>query len=156
MQLDRKHMSMIAGAAGGGLAVGIMYLLSLETEFPLASIPFATSIVLMTGSPEAAPARPRALVGGHVLSALIGVAALKLAGPEAWVAALAVSVAMLAMLLTDSFHPPAGINPIIIVMNGMSWSFILVPVAAGALILLGYCWVWTNYVRRQRWPDRWW
>ncbi|RKE70927.1 HPP family protein [Pseudorhodoplanes sinuspersici] len=147
---------MMAGAAGGGLAVGIMYLLSLETEFPLASIPFATSIVLMTGSPEAAPARPRALVGGHVLSALVGVAAFKLAGPEAWVAALAVGVAMLVMLVSDSFHPPAGISPLIIVMNGMSWSFILVPVAAGALILLAYSWVWTNYVRRQRWPDRWW
>lgn len=147
---------MIAGAAGGGLAIGLMYLLSIETEFPLASIPFATSIVLMTGSPEAAPARPRALVGGHVLSALIGVAALKLAGPEAWVAAMAVGVAMLAMLLSDSFHPPAGISPLIIVMNGMSWSFILVPVAAGALLLLAYSWAWNNFVRRQRWPDRWW
>jgi CBS-domain-containing membrane protein len=84
------------------------------------------------------------------------VAALKLAGPEAWVAALAVGVAMLAMLLSDSFHPPAGINPLIIVMNGMSWSFVLVPVAAGALLLLAYSWVWNNFVRRQRWPDRWW
>jgi CBS-domain-containing membrane protein len=156
MRIDRKYLSMVAGAAGGSVAIGIMYLLSFETEFPLASIPFATSIVLMTGSPEAAPARPRALVGGHVLSALVGVLALKLAGPEAWVAALAVGLAMLAMLLTDSFHPPAGINPLIIVVNGMSWSFILVPVAAGALILLAYSWVWTNYVRRQRWPDRWW
>ena len=156
MQIDRKYLSMVAGAAGGSVAIGIMYLLSFETEFPLASIPFATSIVLMTGSPEAAPARPRALVGGHVLSALVGFLALKLAGPEAWVAALAVGLAMLAMLLTDSFHPPAGINPLIIVMNGMPWSFILIPVAAGALILLAYSWVWTNYVRRQRWPDRWW
>lgn len=147
---------MIAGAAGGGLAIGLMYLLSLETEFPLASIPFATSIVLMTGSPEAAPARPRALVGGHVLSALVGVVALKLAGPEAWVAAVAVGMAMLVMFASDSFHPPAGISPIIIVMNGMSWGFILVPVAAGALLLLAYSWAWNNFVRRQHWPDRWW
>jgi len=156
MQIDRKWLSMLAGSVGGGVAIGIMYLLSFETEFPLASIPFATSIVLMTGTPEAAPARPRALFGGHVLSALVGVAAFKLAGPEAWVAALAVGFAMLAMLATDCFHPPAGISPIIIVLNGLSWSFIVVPVAAGALLLLGYSWVWTNYVRRQRWPDRWW
>ena len=156
MQIDRKWLSMIAGAAGGGAAIGIMYLLSLETEFPLASIPFATSIVLMTGSPEAAPARPRALIGGHLLSAIVGVAALKLAGPLPWVAAAAVGIAMLAMLASDCFHPPAGISPIIIVMNGMSWGFILIPVAAGALILLAYSWAWNNYVRRQRWPERWW
>jgi CBS-domain-containing membrane protein len=156
MQIDRRYGAMVAGAAGGSVAIGLMYLLSLQTEFPLAAIPFATSIVLVTGTPEAPPAQPRALVGGHVLSALIGVAALKLAGPEAWVAALAVGLAMLAMLATDSFHPPAGINPLIIVMNGMSWSFVVVPVAAGALLLLAYTWLWTNLVHRSRWPDRWW
>jgi len=156
MNLDRRFWLMLAGATGGSAAISLMYLLSLQAEFPLASIPFATSIVLVTGTPDAAPAQPRALVGGHILSALVGVAAIKLAGPEAWVAALAVGVAMLAMLATDSFHPPAGINPLIIVMNGMSWSFVLVPVAAGALLLLVFTYLWTNFVRRSRWPERWW
>lgn len=156
MRIDRRFGVMVSGAAGGSLAIGLMYLLSLQTEFPLATIPFATSIVLMTGSPDAQPARPRALVGGHVLSAIVGVLAVKIAGPQPWAAALAVGVAMLAMLLTDSFHPPAGINPLIIVMNGMSWSFVLVPVAAGALLLLAYTYVWTNAVRRSPWPERWW
>ncbi len=147
---------MAAGAAGGSLAIGLMYYLSLQTEFPLAAIPFATSIVLVTGTPEAPPARPRTLVGGHILSAIIGVLAVKIAGPQAWVAALAVGVAMLAMLATDTFHPPAGINPLIIVMNSMSWGFVLAPVAAGALLLLAYTFVWTNVVRRTPWPERWW
>ncbi|MGD9923028.1 MAG: HPP family protein [Pseudorhodoplanes sp.] len=156
MRIDRQFGMMVAGAAGGSLAIGLMYVLSLQTEFPLAAIPFATSIVLVTGSPEALPARPRALVGGHVLSAVVGVLAVKIAGPQAWVAALAVGLAMLAMLATDSFHPPAGINPLIIVMNSMSWGFVLVPVAAGALLLLAYTFLWTNIVRRTRWPERWW
>jgi CBS-domain-containing membrane protein len=156
MRIDRQFKMMVAGAAGGSVAIGLMYLLSLQTEFPLAAIPFATSIVLVTGSPEALPARPRALVGGHILSAIVGVLAVKIAGPQAWVAALAVGLAMLAMLTTDSFHPPAGINPLIIVMNNMSWGFVLVPVAAGALLLLAYTFVWTNAVRRSRWPERWW
>jgi CBS-domain-containing membrane protein len=156
MQIDRRLGLMLAGAAGGSVAIGLMYLLSLQIEFPLAAIPFATSIVLVTGTPDAAPAQPRALVGGHVLSALVGVLALKLLGPEAWVAALAVGLAIFAMLATDSFHPPAGINPLIIVMNSMSWSFILVPVAAGALLLLAYTFMWTNLVRRSSWPERWW
>jgi CBS-domain-containing membrane protein len=154
--MDRRFGLMVAGAAGGSVAIGLMYLLSLQTEFPLAAIPFATSIVLVTGTPEAPPAQPRALVGGHILSAIIGVLVVKIAGPQAWVAALAVGLAMLAMLATDSFHPPAGINPLIIVMNNMSWGFILVPVAAGALLLLAYTFVWTNVVRRSRWPERWW
>jgi CBS-domain-containing membrane protein len=156
MTFDRQAGLMVAGAAGGSVAIGLMYLLSLQTEFPLAAIPFATSIVLVTGTPDAPPAQPRALVGGHVLSAIIGVLAVKIGGPQPYIAALAVGVAMLAMLATDSFHPPAGINPLIIVMNGMSWAFILVPVAAGALLLLAYTWLWTNLVRQTRWPERWW
>jgi CBS-domain-containing membrane protein len=155
MQTDRKWFEMAAGAAGGAVAIGIMCLLSIQTEFPLEYIPFATSIVLVTGSPEVAPARPRALVGGHVLSAVIGEIALMLGGSQPLIAALAVGVAILLMLATDSFHPPAGINPLIIVTHGMSWSFVLVPVAAGALILLAYTWLWTNWVRRTAWPDRW-
>ncbi len=154
--MERQWGLMAAGAAGGSLAIGLMYMLSLQTEFPLAAIPFATSIVLVTGTPDALPARPRSLVGGHIIAAIIGVLAVKIAGPQAWVAALAVGLAMFAMLATDSFHPPAGINPLIIVMNNMSWGFILVPVAAGALMLLAYTFVWTNVVRRRRWPDRWW
>jgi len=156
MRTDRNWLSMIAGGASGALAIGVMYLLSIQAEYPLASVPFATSIVLVSGSPEAAPAQPRALVGGHVLSALVGLVVLYFAGPHAWAAALAVGLAIFAMLATDTFHPPAGINPLIIVMNAMSWSFLLVPVAAGALILLGYTWAWNNLVRRNRWPQRWW
>ncbi len=156
MRMDRRLGFMVAGATGGSLAIGLMYVLSLQTEFPLAAIPFATSIVLVTGSPEAQPARPRALVGGHVLSAIVGVLAVKIAGPQPWVAAIAVGMAMLAMLATDSFHPPAGINPLIIVMNSMSWGFVLVPVTAGALLLLAYTFVWTNAVHRNPWPERWW
>ena len=74
---------MIAGGASGALAIGVMYLLSIQAEYPLASVPFATSIVLVSGSPEAAPAQPRALVGGHVLSALVGLVVLYFAGPHA-------------------------------------------------------------------------
>jgi CBS-domain-containing membrane protein len=45
---------------------------SLSTAFPLMAIPFATSIVTVLGSPKAEPAQPRALVGGHLLSTVIG------------------------------------------------------------------------------------
>ena len=49
---------------GGALAIGVMEWYSVAARYPLAVIPFATSIVLVIGSPEAEPAQPRALVGG--------------------------------------------------------------------------------------------
>jgi len=147
--------SIIAGAAGGAIAIGIMELLSRQTMTPLMTIPFATSIVLVMGSPEAEPAQPRALVGGHLVSALIGILMVKLTGPHAWAAATAVGLAILAMQLTGTFHPPAGINPLLVVLNSFSWSYLALPVACGALLLLAFAYAWNNFVRGHPWPRHW-
>ena len=153
--------AIIAGAAGGAVAIAVMELLSARTMTPLMTIPFATSIVLVMGSPEADPAQPRALVGGHLIAALVGLVVVKLVGPNPWAAALAVGLAMLAMHLTGTFHPPAGINPLLVVVNNFSWTYIIVPVACGALLLVGFAYAWHNVARRgfsygRPWPSRWW
>src|SRR5262249_61161186 len=71
-------------------------------------------------------------------------------------AALAVGLAMVAMHLTKSFHPPAGIDPLVVVLHDMSWSFLLVPVAVGACLLAALAFVWHNRFRGHGWPERWW
>jgi CBS-domain-containing membrane protein len=80
----------------------------------------------------------------------------KVAGPGITAAALAVGLAILAMHLTRSFHPPAGIDPLVVVLNNMSWSFLLVPVAVGACLLAALAFVWHNAFRDGSWPRRWW
>jgi CBS-domain-containing membrane protein len=153
---DRRWFGILAGAAGGAIAIGVMEFLSARMAFPLGSIPFATSIVLVMGAPDAPPAQPRALFGGHLVSAIVGLLVVKLIGPEAWAAALAVGLAIVAMHVSGTFHPPAGISPLLIVLNNLSWPFLAVPVAIGALMLLAFAWVWHNALRQERWPLRWW
>ena len=149
-------LSLIAGAAGGAIAIAAMELLSSRAAFPLMFVPFATSIVLVMGSPEAEPAQPRALIGGHLVSTVVGLLVVQLTGPSPWAAAAAVGLAMVAMHLTRTFHPPAGIDPLVVVVNEMSWSFLFVPVAAGACLLAAFAYVWHNALRRGTWPARWW
>jgi CBS-domain-containing membrane protein len=153
---DRRNF--LAGAVAGlgaAIAIGIMEWFSVAAHYPLAVIPFATSIVLVIGSPEAEPAQPRALIGGHVVSALAGFAVLKLTGPQPWAAAAAVGLSILAMYLTGTFHPPAGINPLLVVSSNLPWTFLFAPVLAGALLLTAFAYVWHHGVRRQPWPPRW-
>jgi CBS-domain-containing membrane protein len=152
------HRNVLAGAVaglGGALAIGAMEWFSIAAHYPLAVIPFATSIVLVIGSPEAEPAQPRALIGGHVVTALVGLAVLKLTGPHAWAAAAAVGLSILAMYVTGTFHPPAGINPLLVVSGNLPWTFLLVPVLAGAVLLTAFALLWHRWVRRQPWPRRW-
>jgi CBS-domain-containing membrane protein len=88
-----QFLAVLAGAVGGGIAIASMELFSLRAAFPLVAIPFATSIVTVLGSPKAEPAQPRALVGGHLVSTLVGLLIVKLCGPAPWAAALAVGLA---------------------------------------------------------------
>jgi CBS-domain-containing membrane protein len=147
---------MVAGAAGGAVAIALMEELSTRATFPLIFVPFATSIVLIMGSPETAAAQPRALIGGHLLATLVGLLVVKITGPGPLAAALAVGLAMVVMHLTRSFHPPAGIDPLVIVVNDMSWSFLLAPVAIGVCLLAAMAYLWHNLFCRHSWPERWW
>jgi CBS-domain-containing membrane protein len=160
--LDRiRLLTILSGAIGGAIGIGSMEMFSAATAFPLAAIPFATSIVMVLGTPDAAPAQPRALIGGHLVATLVGLAVVKVCGPAPWAAAMAVGLAMIAMHLTGTFHPPAGIDPLVVVVNNMPWSFLVAPVAAGALLLAAFAYAWHNLMaagsqKRPVWPARWW
>jgi CBS-domain-containing membrane protein len=156
-KLDRGDWrAILAGAAGGAVAIGAMEFFAMRSSMPVMAVPFATSIVLVLGSPEVEAAQPRALIGGHLLATLIGLLVVKLIGPEPWAAAVAVGLAMIAMHATRTFHPPAGIDPLLVVVNNAPWSFVLLPVAAGALMLAAFAYAWHLAVRRFDWPTRWW
>jgi CBS-domain-containing membrane protein len=152
------HRNILAGAVAGvgaAVAIGGMEWFSLASHYPLVIIPFATSIVLVIGSPEAEPAQPRALIGGHIVATLAGLAMLHLTGPNAWAAAAAVGLAIVAMYVTATFHPPAGINPLLVVSNNLPWSFLFAPVLAGAVLLTAFAYVWHRWIRQRPWPQRW-
>jgi hypothetical protein len=97
--------------------------------------------------------RSRELVGGHFVSALVGFAVLKLTGPQAWAAAVGLSI--LAMYVTGTFHPQAGINPLLVVSGNLPWTFLFAPVLAGGVLLTAFAWLWHRWVRGQKWPQRW-
>src|SRR5476651_223666 len=150
----RNTLAGVVAGIGAGIAIGGMEWSSFTFHTPLAAIPFATSIVLVIGSPEAEPAQPRALIGGHLVATLVGLAVLQLTGPHAWAAAGAVGLAVVAMYLTGTFHPPAGINPLLVVSNGLPWTFLLAPVLSGAVLLTAFAYVWHRWIRRRPWPRR--
>ena len=115
----------------------------------------------MLGSPTAEPAQPRALIGGHLVSTLVGLLIVKLFGPGPWTASLAVGLAMVAMHLTRTFHQPARIDPLVVIVNNMSWGFLVAPVGIGAGLLALFAFAWHRLVARganrsNTWPARWW
>jgi len=80
--------------AGATVAIGAMEFFAIRSAVPVMAVPFATSIVVVLGSPEVEAAQPRALIGGHLLATLVGILVVKLAGPQPWAAAVAVGLAL--------------------------------------------------------------
>src|SRR5258708_36007544 len=115
---------LVAGI-GAAIAIGAMEWFSRASHYPLVIIPFAPSIVLVIGSPEAAPAQPRALIGGHLVSTITGLALLKLTRPHPWAAAARGGLGVISVDLTRTFPPPAGINPPLLGSNNLPWSLLL-------------------------------
>jgi CBS-domain-containing membrane protein len=106
-------------------------------------------------------AQPRNLIGGHVLSAVIGVTAYQWIGAHPWLAAgVAVSTAIALMHLTKTLHPPGGATALIAVTGGdtvyrLGYLYALIPVAAGALVMLAIALVVNNIPKNRRYPEFW-
>lgn len=143
-------------ALGGGLGIALMLELAELSQFQWGFVPFATSIVLVLGAPDAPQAQPRNIIGGHVFSALCGLLFCTLLGPTMWAAALGVAASIAVMQLTRTFHPPAGINPVVMAIAHAGPLFVLMPVAAGALILVAFAFLYHRLTQSTPWPKAWW
>jgi CBS-domain-containing membrane protein len=146
----------ITTSIGGRLGISLMVALAHWGGLPLEAVPFTTSVVLVMAAPESLQAQPRNIVGGHLLSALSGLCVSFAFGTNPWFAGLAVALSIAAMQLTRTLHPPAGINALLFFTMKLSWVFVLMPVAAGALLLVAFAFVYHRLTRSQPWPRSWW
>lgn len=143
------------GGLGGFLAIGALALLGGSLGVVLLLGSFGASCVLLFGYPEAPFAQPANVVGGHAISALIGLTALHVFGSQPWSLALAVGVSIAVMMATRTVHPPAGSNPVIVFLGHSAWSFLLFPVLSGAVILVLIALLFNNAVRKAPYPHYW-
>ena len=132
-----------------------------KTDLVLIIGSFGASAVLIYGAIKSPLAQPRNLMGGHIISAIIGVTALKGLYPYPWLAAaLAVSVSIAVMHLTKTLHPPGGATALIAVIGGpkihhLGYLYALTPVALGALIMLAVALTVNNLAPTRRYPEYW-
>ena len=101
--------------------------------------PFGATAVLVFGVPQSPLAMPKNVIGGHMLTAMIGVVFSYYSADSADSAimiGLAVGIAITLMIITKTIHPAAGANPILIIESGQSWDFLIMPVLAGTVFIV--------------------
>jgi len=135
-------------ALGTGLAIGVMELLAHIAQEPLARIPFVTSIVLTMSLPDSEPARPYAVIVGHLASCVAGLVALWCLGSGETASGVGVGLAAFLMLALRAMHPPAGIDAFLVAGWGLPTSWVLSPVLVGAVLLASFARLWSMGERR--------
>lgn len=138
--------------------INSIYLVLNDAIFLIGS--FGASSVLIYGAINSPLAQPRNLIGGHLVSAFVGVAVHKLIPDELWLSsALAVSLSIVSMQVTKTLHPPGGATALIAnigssKIKSLGFLYVLSPVLTGVLILFFTALIFNNITPQRKYPLR--
>jgi CBS-domain-containing membrane protein len=153
LQASPRHAAI--GALGGFAAIALLAWLTSLGSSSWIMAPFGASCVLAFGLWEAPLSQPRNIIGGHFISTLVGLVLVHAFGSGIWVMAAGVGLAIGLMMLTKTTHPPAGADPLVVIMAGSGWSFLFTPVLAGSILIVGVALLINNLDRTRRYPTFW-
>ncbi|MBC8412331.1 MAG: HPP family protein [Nitrospira sp.] len=161
VSLSEIFLSWVGAFAGISAVAFMNYNVFNESDFVMIIGSFGASAVLIYGAIKSPLAQPRNLIGGHVISALIGVASYQMLGSTMWLAsAVAVATSIAVMHATKTLHPPGGATALIAVIgsekiHALGYMYALVPVGAGAIIMLLVALIVNNCAKSRKYPEFW-
>lgn len=156
----REHFwSFVGSFIGIGLIAFFQsgFLSKIENIFLIGS--FGATSVLLYGAIQSPLAQPRNLIGGHLISALVGVTVYKFIPDIIWLTApLAVSLSIVLMQITKTLHPPGGATALIAVIGSekikdLGYLYVLSPVMTGVFILLIVALIFNNVTSYRHYPN---
>ena len=137
------------------ITIGVLTILTYKTEygiFLLAS--FGSSMVLLYGYPESPFAQPKNVFFGHLITALVGLFFLNFVTlPIYMLIPLAVGFGVGLMIFLNVTHPPAGGNPIIVIIGSVSFDYLLSPVITGSIIIIVFAIIINRFILKKSYPS---
>ena len=137
------------------ITIGILTLLTYKTDFGVFIIAsFGSSMVLLFGYPESPFAQPKNVFFGHLLTAVVGIFFLHFIPLPLFITIpMAVGFGVGLMILFNVTHPPAGGNPIIVIIGGVSVEYLLSPVISGSIIIIIFAVILNRLILKKKYPN---
>lgn len=116
-----------------------------------------SSAVLLFAVPHSPMSQPWPVIGGHLISAAIGMTCVLYISDIAVAASLAVSLSIWAMYYTRSLHAPGGATALVTVLGGpqlhaLGYSFLVMPVLINVMVLLSMAMAFNAPFLHRRYP----
>jgi len=136
------------------ITIGALTLLTYKTEFGIFLIAsFGSTMVLLFGYPESPFAKPKNIFFGHLLTAGVGVIFVNFIPLPLYISIpFAVGIGVALMILLKVTHPPAGGNPIIVLMGSASYNYLLNPIIFGSIILIFFGVILNRFIAKKKYP----
>ena len=153
MEKNNLIKSTLAGLFSA-ITIGALTYLTYKTTFGLFLIAsFGSSMVLLYGYPESPFAQPKNIFFGHLLTALVGVIILNFVPLPIFITIpIAVGLGVGLMILFNVTHPPAGGNPIIVIIGSVSLDYLINPIITGSIIVLAFGIVINRFILQKKYP----
>jgi len=161
VSISETLWSWLGGFLGISLVGMVHYKFFAPSELVMLIGSFGASAVLVYGAIKSPLAQPRNVIGGHMISAFIGVATLKLIPDPIWLSSgISVATAIAVMHVTKTLHPPGGATALIAVTGGekikaLGFLYVFLPAGAGAILLLLVALIINNIPESRRYPEFW-
>lgn len=145
--------AIIAGISSA-FTIGVLTLLTYKSTLGLfLAGSFGSSMVLLFGFPESPFAQPRNVFFGHLATTLVGVIFVNLVSLPIYInIALAVGVGVFFMILFNVVHPPAGGNPVIVIIGSVSYDYLIFPIISGSLIIVLLAIFINKFILKKKYP----
>ena len=136
------------------ITIGALTFLTYETTFGMFLIAsFGSTMVLLYGFPESPFAQPKNIFFGHLVTAFIGILVLNFIQlPLFIIIPIAVGLGVGFMILLNVTHPPAGGNPIIVIIGSVSYDYLLNPIILGSIIVIAFGIIINRFILKKKYP----
>ncbi|MDC2996285.1 HPP family protein [Candidatus Pelagibacter sp.] len=136
------------------ITIGFLTSLTYKTSYGIFLIAsFGSTMVLLYGYPESPFAQPKNIILGHFLTAFIGIIFLNFVPLPIFLnIPLAVGFGVMFMILFKVTHPPAGGNPIIVIIGSVSFDYLLTPVLIGSIIVVMFGVIINKFLFKKEYP----
>ena len=157
MNIDKSTLqkALIAGFFST-ITIGVLTVLTYKSTLGyFIAGSFGSSMVLLFGFPESPFAQPKNVFFGHLCTALVGVIFVSFIPLPIYInIALAVGAGVFFMILFNIVHPPAGGNPIMVIIGSASFEYLINPIIFGCIIILGLAILVNKFILKKNYPSK--